>query len=347
MKQNDDFWQTEDIESVLACPVCGAEDSHLCHIGRPDSGDLDHPEFELLPGDWNIRRCLACQSYYLAERPTQAAIGKAYVSSYYTHTDARDLHKADNGTSLAWKFVNGYLNHRYHACRQPALSAGFWIIALLPPLAFQLNYFFRHLDARRAQNKRLLDIGCGNGLFLLRAQQAGWSVTGIEIDPLAVQAARQSGLSVTEGAFDSLSSQNEFDVASCSHVIEHVHDPLALLLAMKTYVRPGGTVWLSTPNAQSIGHKLFGEAWYPLEPPRHLQIFSRRGLADLFTRAGFVDIHFHCRGRGAASSFQHSKTIAQRLNKSVLRIPAFLVDILATISAGFSEELIVTARKPE
>jgi SAM-dependent methyltransferase len=233
---------------------------------------------------------------------------------------------ADNGHSLGWRLVNGYLNHRYHACRQPALSAGSKIIPLLPPLALQLDYFFRHLDAREAQGKRLLDVGCGNGGFLLRTQQAGWSVH--------------------EGAFDALPSRDEFDVVTCSHVIEHVHEPQALLHSMKTYLRPGGTIWLATPNAQSIGHKLFGASWYLLEPPRYLPVFSRQGLADLLARAGFVDVHFHRRGRGAKSLFQQSRKIARENNQHTPCIPGFLVDILATLSARFSEELVVTARKP-
>jgi 2-polyprenyl-3-methyl-5-hydroxy-6-metoxy-1,4-benzoquinol methylase len=299
-----------------------------------------------LPGKWNIRRCAECKSLYLAERPTKAAIGKAYAASYFTHADARAQSMADNGHSLEWRLVNGYLNHRYHACRQPALSAGSKIIPLLPPLALQLDYFFRHLDARQAQGKRLLDVGCGNGGFLLRTQQAGWSVQGIEIDPLAVQCARQAGLSVHEGAFDALSNRDEFDVVTCSHVIEHVHEPLVLLHSMKTYLRPGGTIWFATPNAQSIGHKLFGASWLHLDSPRHLQIFSRQGLADLLAQAGFVNVHFNRRGRGAKSTFQQSRRIARENNQSTPCIPGFLVDILATLSARFSEELVVTARKP-
>src|SRR3990172_5008385 len=57
------------------------------------------------------------------------------------------------------------------------------------------------------KGRRLLDIGCGDGSFLLAARNAGWEVMGTELNPLP---ARASGLEVMEG-IEQVPRENQFD----------------------------------------------------------------------------------------------------------------------------------------
>lgn len=334
-QHQESFWGESDIEVVQRCPACGSTLSKKIHTELQDF-------LEGVPGVWDMYLCEKCESGYLNPRPKASAIGKAY-GNYYTHTDARLEHEADNGDSTLWRLVNGYLNHRYAASRVPASSLGFFLIPLIVPLRQQLDYFFRYLPRTPG---RVLDVGCGNGRFLLRALQAGWEVKGIEPDMKAAKSAQLAGVPVSQQGIEDTPGRGDFDVVTCSHVIEHVHDPLTLLRNVKSHLRPGGQLWLATPNMQSIGHWVFGADWRGLEPPRHMQILSRSALRTLLERAGFSEISFRCRGRGASFVFRESQVIARTSLRQHRRFPVWLVDLLASLFSNCAEELVVVARRP-
>ena len=288
-----------------------------------------------------MRICLNCESLYLSRRPTVASIGKAYTS-YYTHNDASNAYADDNGRSLLWRWSNGYMNARFGASRVPAARVGRWILPLVPPLHQQLDFFYRHLPRRPG---RLLDVGCGNGVFLLRARAAGWKVEGLEPDPIAAAAGRQAGLDITEGFLEGVAPTGLFDAITASHVIEHVHQPGRFLERIFALLRPDGQVWLATPNAHSVGRRWYGPYWRGLEPPRHMTVLSPRALVLLLQRAGFQDIELLRRGRGSSYILRSSAETARRGGRDKLALPPALVDALASLRAGWSEECVVRAYK--
>lgn len=327
-------WNASELEVALACPACGAMPGSYRYQGLQD-------HLENVPGSWNLRDCAACGSLFLDPRPTLQSIAKAYAS-YYTHSSGAMAYADDNGLSVFWKLANGYMNSRYGSQRLPASSAGRWLLPLVLPLRQQLDFFYRHLPRKPG---RLLDVGCGNGVFLLRAKAAGWKVMGLEPDPVAAATVHQSGLNVHAGTMDTFDEAQSFDVITASHVIEHVHDPAFFLKQISRLLCVGGTVWLATPNVQSMGHRRFGRAWRGLEPPRHLTIFSARALRTLLAEAGFSEIRFHRRGRGASYILGASRELARHESANVRDLPTSLVDLRATLAATAAEELVVTACK--
>ena len=78
-----------------------------------------------------------------------------------------------------------------------------------------------------------------------------------------------------------------FDAVVMNHVIEHVHDPVELLVEARRLLKQDGVLVLITPNAESQEHRIFGASWYSLDPPRHLHIFSPRSLSKLARLSGF------------------------------------------------------------
>jgi 2-polyprenyl-3-methyl-5-hydroxy-6-metoxy-1,4-benzoquinol methylase len=328
------YWKPNEIEQVLSCPICGRLSGDLLYVDLVD-------ELENVPGVWGAHRCSECACVFLNPRPTSNAIGRTY-SSYYTHARGSPEHVADNGTSLMWGLANGYLNSTYGSTRRPALKAGRYLLPIALPIRQQLDFFYRNLPRVPGM---LLDVGCGNGLFLLRAKAAGWAVTGIDPDAGAVMAAQLDGLNVFKGTLGDLNFDHAFDVVTASHVIEHVHDPRSFVRSIFSVLQDGGSLWLTTPNVRSIGHKFFGKYWRGLEPPRHLTIFSKKALRRLLESEGYTSIRFRRRGRGARYSVQSSHDVAVKRGHAGYSLPVWLVDLCATLFAGASEELVVTAKR--
>lgn len=256
----DQPWPEQDLEYVSACPMCGCDDHTLMYREVKDWS------FGCAPGSWNYWSCNDCQSLYLNPRPTQNSIGRAY-GSYYTHT------QESVGLGLFSQFKNKLRNEcLFH-----------WLgIDTYPRLNLQSALYFKvfkpfverkfPLDQiNKLPRGSLLDVGCGNGDLMNSAKAMGFTVHGLEIDPLAVRAASDRGLSVLQGSFDRLSEyQGDFDYIVCSHVVEHAHDPRQLIHLLVNAVKPGGRVFVSWPNPQSIVLDLFGRYWRGLEAPRHL-----------------------------------------------------------------------------
>jgi len=269
-------------------------------------------------------------------------MARAY-SSYYTHGSATDNYAADNGTGLAWSLVNGYLAHRYGAGRQPANAAGRWIVPLYAPLRKQLDFFYRELPRRPST---VLDVGCGNGVFLLRAKAAGWQVAGVEPDAAAAAQAIRAGVQIVAPDLEALEESVRFDVITSSNVIEHVPDPLDFLARIHKALSPGGMLWLATPNASGSGRRAFGRYWRGLEAPRHCLVFSPSALVEAVADSGFEHVRLRPRGRGSHYVIEESSRYASQHRADIDTLNPKWIDLRATFDAESGEELVLVARKP-
>jgi SAM-dependent methyltransferase len=84
--------------------------------------------------------------------------------------------------------------------------------------------------------------------------------------------------------------RNSFHAITMSHVIEHVHDPRELLTRSFELLKPGGQLYVETPNIDALGHSSFKRSWRGLEPPRHLILFNGDSLVGLLREIGFHKI---------------------------------------------------------
>ena len=105
------------------------------------------------------------------------------------------------------------------------------------------------------EQKKVLDVGCGGGIFSEALAAAGAEVTGLDMSEKALQTARlhlhESELSVhyersTVEAF--AAEQEPFDVVCCLEMLEHVPDPESVIAACLQLTKPGGWLFLSTIN---------------------------------------------------------------------------------------------------
>ncbi|MBV9599688.1 MAG: class I SAM-dependent methyltransferase [Chloroflexi bacterium] len=141
---------------------------------------------------------------------------------------------------------------------------------------------------------RVLDVGCGSGVFLDAMRRRGWVVAGLEPHKSSAYQLRTTrGLDVTDATLDQVSSEwGPFDAVSLLDVLEHLSDPRRALRKVWHLLRPGGVLVLATPNVDSLEHGFFGASWYALQPPDHLWLFSARSLMNLLVSAGLGSAFF-------------------------------------------------------
>ena len=324
-------WPFSGLENVPVCPLCGASETTPAHQ------DLRDYFFESASGAWSLYQCSQCQSGYLNPRPNRETIGLAY-SRYYTH---QSYSTSSSRLRWVWRALrDDYLHTVYGVKSENTLWLGRWLLRVFPIGRQGIDSCMaRHLGRLPVPGACLLDIGCGNGSFLEFAKRAGWQVRGLDLDPMAVAAARAQGLDVLEGTIDLLDDESAcYDRITLSHVLEHVFDPKDLLVRCHRLLKPGGVLWLETPNMQSTGRTVFGPYWRGLEPPRHLFLFSRKCLIDMLSSLGFADVQDRFSSFSTAAMWRESKVIMTKAGAVRLLRHSLFGQLLAEIGALFSKD---------
>ncbi len=276
-------WPSDGLQKLGSCPVCQSPRRQTLYEGLTDR------TFFCAPGSWTLHQCSDCGCAYLDPRPAPEAISLAY-SSYFTHDSSNGRDTANLSGLAFWRraFDNSYVNWRFGTRFHPV--APIWgriLVSIIPFERAKLEAEGRNLPKPK-DGSRLLDVGCGNGAFLTFARSMGYDTMGTDVDPKALDIARSQGLRVFQGSVDDLSGfEAAFDVITLCHVIEHVHDPTRLLRRCRELLKPGGFLWIDTPNIDSQGHRIYGAHWRGLEPPRHLVVFSWASLEAALRQADF------------------------------------------------------------
>jgi SAM-dependent methyltransferase len=204
-----------------------------------------------VPGTFVVVRCGACGLAYQNPRPTPASFAAIYPANYGPY--------------------QGGAVDRAH---------------LHPDLAMACRF----VHAEQPAGGRLLDIGCGPGLFLqaMRLLYPQWHVSGVEPDAAAAAAARRAGLDVQHSTVEQADlAPHSWDAVTLWNVIEHLPDPVGMLRRARQLLRPGGVLYMAVPLRDSWDARLFGRYWIGWELPRHFTLFDRPTLARLLDSAGF------------------------------------------------------------
>ncbi len=118
---------------------------------------------------------------------------------------------------------------------------------------------------------------------------ARWDAEGTEISSSAAPFLEERGVTVHRGELPDLALDPSYDAVTLFEVIEHFRRPQAYLDAARRLLRPGGWVYLTTPNFDGLSRRLLGGRWRVMAP-EHLAYYSPRALRRALARAGFVDI---------------------------------------------------------
>jgi len=158
----------------------------------------------------------------------------------------------------------------------------------------------RHrLFLSRAKPGRLLDIGCGEGAFIIEAQDRGFEVAGIDLDARSIEIAASRGLArvrstplfeTSTGEVEPSLREGRFEWVTAFEVLEHQAHPIEFLRAARALLAPRGSLCGSVPNRD----RLFVERQRRMSsgdfPPHHFLWFSAETLQHTLRVAGFTEI---------------------------------------------------------
>jgi SAM-dependent methyltransferase len=237
---------------IPLCPVCGVSSSGL-EVGTRGRFNM------------NVRNiaCDHCALVYQSPRPTREAMAEYYATGYREHYG-----------DVAYPTPNGGSARPGDANFTAAMDA--W-------------HHNQAANARRLgetkAGDRVLEIGCRHGRTLaLMRDGIGIEAYGIEPGLDEAEKARQAGISCFVGTIEDYDpGELRFDQIQSFHVLEHLHDPLAAMLRMRSWLKPGGRMVIEVPNVyQPYG--LLEENFFQ---NAHLTNFSEATLRVLLVRAGY------------------------------------------------------------
>ena len=141
------------------------------------------------------------------------------------------------------------------------------------------------------QTGRFLDVGCSGGFMVEAAREAGFSATGVDLEPPAIGYARKH---FPESMFFcgtieefAATSPDPFDVIYSSEVIEHVPDVRSFAWTIARLLRPGGVLYITTPDLTHWSQPRDLHRRSGFGPPAHCVYFTPKSLIGLLDSAGF------------------------------------------------------------
>ena len=151
------------------------------------------------------------------------------------------------------------------------------------PMNGMLRVMYRNQRGRLARfgvgaKTRLLDYGCGGGLFLSYLRESGYDAA-VGYDEYHAEYSSPAVL------------QESYDAVLLQDVIEHVPDPRELVTTLHGLVRPGGMLFIGTPNAESVDLRDVEAGIHSLHQPYHRHVLSRTALCSLGSALGWTLEH--------------------------------------------------------
>jgi SAM-dependent methyltransferase len=209
---------------------------------------------------------------------------------------------------------------------------------------------------------RWLDAGFGDGSLLDVVASRGWTAFGTEVARPSLARAAARGFTVSDDLGSASFPAGAFDVVSMIEVVEHVPAVEPFLAGAFRLLRPGGLLYVSTPNVRSLNARVLDIDWTVVSPPDHLVLFSAAALRRRLARAGFEvrrvrreglnpsELRARLRSSGPPPADYHRQdaaiALAESFSRSPLRRAARRAANAVLSATGLGDTLKVWAVRP-
>ena len=337
------------LEPVQQCPLCGSLHKKTVYKRLED-------RLFKCEGEWILVSCLSCGLVFLDPRPVPDDLSKTYTLSYSLRKQPAVKNPDSAGPSLKRRIRNAYFRRFRNYVNVEGNYLLSYIPLLVPGLRAKLEESIFHLDF--IKDGTLLDIGCGTGDFINHMTMLGWNAEGIDTDRQAVQICQNRNLNVKVGHLNEQKYPDDyFDIIVLKHVIEHVPNPIELLMECRRIIKPGGKILLLTPNVSSTAHKIFGPYWLGLDVSRHLFLFSLETISRAIEKAElhalsrrstyriskFVWMASYLNRKSGKSLYTQKPSLTVRI-QSLLFVERLRIETVFNESAGDELEVVATKK---
>lgn len=137
---------------------------------------------------------------------------------------------------------------------------------------------------RMIEGRAVIDFGCGDGGYLIRAKRIAAHVEGIELEKAMREALLEEGFRVVP----SIDDAGQADVITLFHVLEHLADPESYIRKFKEHLKPNGMIIVEVPNAEDALLSLYdSEAFADFTYWHcHIYLYSSETLKRLAQKTG-------------------------------------------------------------
>ena len=168
----------------------------------------------------------------------------------------------------------------------------------LPKLRQRVNFTikpkinFLTKNFKSYQKKRIIDIGCGSGDFLINLKKK-WKnakLFGLEPSETMSKKFKDNDIKIINDVIENFKVKKKFDVATCFELFEHVYDPNLFIKSLSNVLSRNGLLYLSTLNADGFDIKYLRESSNSIYPPYHLNFFSIKSMKKILSLNNFKEI---------------------------------------------------------
>jgi len=134
------------------------------------------------------------------------------------------------------------------------------------------------------ENKNLLDVGCGDGNFVLMARKNGFEAWGIDKEP------RISNKYISPAAIESFKTGKKYDLITVFHVLEHLKNPLASLSKLSGNLKNGGCLVFEVPLIGNLTEKFLKKEYFAYFDKTHVNLWKKQRWLQLIRKAGLTPV---------------------------------------------------------
>lgn len=152
----------------------------------------------------------------------------------------------------------------------------------------KFDLFLDLIEEQYPKKGKLLDIGCGPGLFLSRARLRGWEVTGCEVNKACIEQLKSADIPVIDRPIEEYALDDEsFQCIALLTVLEHIPEPKELLKKVRKNLVRGGILAILVPNINALANRILHEKSPTFSGDMHINHFSDSTLARMLHETGF------------------------------------------------------------
>jgi len=138
---------------------------------------------------------------------------------------------------------------------------------------------------------KLLDVGCCMGFLVNEANNRGFDAYGIDLNTEDINKGKEKYNINLKKDFLERFQQYDFDVITSFNVLEHVSDPIKMLIEKKKRLKKNGLIVVGTHDVECKNHRKEKQNWKHIIPNEHLYFFSISTLRELGEKAGLKMIY--------------------------------------------------------